>query len=144
MRYLVGQVAAGRTAGTIFHDPPAAPGSVQDALTRVRVASLDLAPMAAAEALRVLGRTAPCVFNRSPEDDPVLWVLPGEGRATAKLNGVLLTLDLAGENRFAAEGLEMTVTPLGAEADWRGDADLVSALAQGPTVGYRGFWTCDA
>ena len=38
----------------------------------------------------------------------------------------------------------MTVTPLGAEADWRGDADLVFALAQGPTVGYRGFWTCDA
>lgn len=74
----------------------------------------------------------------------MLWVRSEEGRAAAKPNGVLLTLDLAGENRFAAEGLEMILTPLGEKADWRGDADLVFALEQGLTVGYRGFWTCDA
>lgn len=48
---------------TIFHDPPAAPGNVREALSRVRVASLDLAPVAEAETLRVPGRTAPCAFN---------------------------------------------------------------------------------
>lgn len=74
----------------------------------------------------------------------MLGGLPGGGRAAAKLNGVLLTLDPAGENRFAAEGLEMTVTLLGKAADWRGDADLVFALEQALTAGCRGFWTCGA
>lgn len=144
MRYLVAQLAAGATVETIHRDPPAAPGSVADALARVQVATLDLAPMAEAEALRVLGAPAPCAFNRSREDDPVLWVRPEAGRAAAKLNGVLLTFDLAGADRFAAEGLDITLIPLGEDADWRGDADLVFALDRGPTVGYRGFWRCGA
>jgi hypothetical protein len=37
----------------------------------------------------------------------------------------------------------VSVRPLGDDADWRSNADLVFRLVeQGFTVGYRGFWTC--
>ncbi|MBB4022471.1 MULTISPECIES: hypothetical protein [Actibacterium] len=45
---------------------------------------------------------------------------------------------------FTALGVTMTVRPLGDEADWRSDAELVFELDQGPTVGYRGFYGCQA
>ncbi|GGL67368.1 hypothetical protein [Wenxinia marina] len=59
------------------------------------------------------------------------------------LNGVLVPLEGQGDLAFAADGVSMTVTPLGADADWRSDAELVFALQDVPTVGYRGFWSCD-
>ena len=64
-----------------------------------------------------------------------------------KLNGVLVPLE-AGEETgagvaFTAPGVTMTVRPLGDDADWRSDAELVFALEQGLTVGYRGFWACE-
>jgi hypothetical protein len=41
-------------------------------------------------------------------------------------------------------GTTITVRPLGDEADWRSDAELVFELDQGLTVGYRGFYGCEA
>lgn len=58
--------------------------------------------------------------------------------------GVIVPLDRTDETTFAAEGAAVRVRPLGAEADWRSDAELVFALDAGPTVGYRGFWSCAA
>ena len=146
MRYLIAQASDGNPVESIYRDPPAEPGSVVDALSRTLVSTLDLAPMPQAEAYRVLGTSAPCTFNRSPETDPVLWAREG-GDAAIKLNGVLVALGSEsgtpdGAAVFAAPGTRVTVRPLGDEADWRQNAELVFELDAGLRVGYRGFYGC--
>ena len=103
----------------------------------------------AREADRVLDASAACTFNRSPETDPILWAGRDGGAAAVKLNGVLVTLDPAealqdGAARFAAPGTAITVRPLGDDADWRQNAELIFELDRGLRVGYRGFSTCGA
>ena len=148
MRYLIADVSAGNVAETIFRDPPAEPGSVQDALDNTLISSLDPAPMPAAEADRLLTAGQRCRFNRSPETDPILWASADGAMAAMKLNGVLIGLNGSGseendERRFEAEGATVRVALLTEdEADWRQNAELVFSLEQGLTVGYRGFWKC--
>jgi Domain of unknown function (DUF305) len=148
MRYLIAEVSAGNVVESIYQDPPAEPGSVEDALSNTLVSGLDLAPMPAAEAERVLETAARCTFNRSPESDPILWASEG-GAAAMKLNGVLVALESEsgpqeGATTFSAPGTTVTVQPLGDEADWRQNADLVFELDEGLSVGYRGFYGCEA
>ena len=148
MRYLIADVSGGNVVESIYQDPPAEPGSVQDALSNTLVSQLDLAPMPEAEADRVLGAPAPCTFNRSPETDPVLWSTEG-GAAAMKLNGVLIALEAEGGSQegattFSAPGTTVAVRPLGDEADWRQNAELVFELEEGLSVGYRGFYGCAA
>ena len=148
MRYLIADVSAGNVAETIFRDPPAEPGSVQDALDNTLISSLDPAPMPAAEADRLLTAGQRCRFNRSPETDPILWASADGAMAAMKLNGVLIGLNGSGseendERRFEAEGAAVRVALLREdEADWRQNAELVFSLEQGLAVGYRGFWRC--
>lgn len=148
MRYLIADVSGGNVVESIYQDPPAEPGSVEDALSNTLVSTLDLAPMPEAEADRVLGASAPCTFNRSPETDPVLWSTE-VGAAAMKLNGVLIALEAEsgpqeGSTTFSAPGTTVTVRPLGDEADWRQNAELIFELEEGLSVGYRGFYGCAA
>ena len=148
MRYLIDEVSDGNIVESIYQDPPAEVGTVEDALNNTLISTLDPSPMPQAEADRLLEPGPRCTFNRSPEDHPVLWVSQDNRAAAMKLNGVLVPLEAAGESDrggavFAAAGSTVTVRPLGEEADWRSDAELVFTLAQGLTVGYRGFWACD-
>ena len=79
---------------------------------------------------------------RERGEDPILWTSPEGG--LMRLNGVIVPLErLGGGDRTAwgAPGVTMTVSEV-ADADWRGDAELVFALEQGLTVGYRGFYSC--
>lgn len=148
MRYLIADVSAGIVVESIYRDPPAEPGSIEDALSNPLISQLDLAPMPPAEAGRVLGANASCTFNRSPEADPILWL--GEGGAAAmKLNGVLVALETTGDPQegaatFSAPGTTVTVSPLSEEADWRQNAELLFELDRGLSVGYRGFYRCEA
>ncbi|MGK7297244.1 MAG: hypothetical protein ACNS61_15700, partial [Candidatus Wenzhouxiangella sp. M2_3B_020] len=132
---------------SIYEDPPAVVGTVEDALRNTLVSTLDPSGMPEAEADQILGDGPRCAFYRSPEDHPVLWASEESGTAAMKLNGVLVPLEAAGEAgdavRFTASGATMTVEPLDEDADWRSDAELVFALERGLSVGYRGFWTCD-
>ncbi|WP_299843127.1 DUF305 domain-containing protein [uncultured Jannaschia sp.] len=149
MRYLIADVAGGNVAESIYQDPPAEPGTVEDALANTLISTLDLAPIPEAEADRVLEAGGRCTFNRSPETDPVLWADQEGGSAAMKLNGILVVLEEAGEAaaggvEFSAPGTTITVRPLGDEADWRADAELVFELDQGFSVGYRGFYGCEA
>jgi hypothetical protein len=148
MRYLIAEVSAGNVVESIYRDPPAEPGSVEDALSNTLISQLDLAPMHPAEAGRVLGASGSCTFSRSPETDPILWLSEG-GAAAMKLNGVLVTLQATGDPQeggvmFSAPGTTVTVSPLGEDADWRQNAELLFELDQGLSVGYRGFYGCDA
>ncbi|MEQ8444289.1 MAG: DUF305 domain-containing protein [Pelagibacterium sp.] len=149
MRYLIADVSAGNVVENIFKDPPAEPGTVEDALSNTLISTLDPAPMPEAEADRVLDAEARCTFNRSPESEPILWAGQNGGAAAMKLNGVLVPLEAAGDPQagnaeFSAPGTTITVRPLGDEADWRADAELVFELDQGLTIGYRGFYACGA
>ncbi|MCE6967379.1 DUF305 domain-containing protein [Cereibacter sphaeroides] len=145
MGYLVGEIGAGRAVDSVYEDPPARVGDVAAALSTVRRAALDPAPVPASEADRILPPADRCAFHRSRESDPILWVGP-QGGAAMKLNGILVALEGPPPGNtpadYAAEGVTMTLRPLGESADWRGDADLIFALEGGPTVGYRGFWRC--
>ena len=148
MRYLISDVSAGNVAESVYQDPPAEPGGVEDALSNTLVSTLDLSPLPAAEADRVLGASGSCAFNRSPETDPILWTSDG-GAAAIKLNGVLIALEAAGETAeggaaFSAPGALVTVRPLGDEATWRQNAELVFDLDEGLHVGYGGFYSCEA
>jgi hypothetical protein len=148
MRYLIADVSAGNAVEEVYEDPPAEIGTVQAALGNTLLAALDPAPVTDAEAGRVLEAGPRCRFNRSPESDPILLSAAEGGEAVTKLNGVIIPLEggaspEAGGSAFGADGLTMTVRSLGDDADWRSDAELVFTLAEGPSVGYRGFLSCD-
>lgn len=147
MRYLIAQVSQGNVVGNIYRDPPAEVGTIADALNNTLIATLDPAPMPQAEADQILDPGPSCAFYRSPEDHPVLWTQQDGGAGAMKLNGVLVPLQAApaadtGGIRLEAPGSTVTVRPLGDDADWRADAEMVFTLEQGLTVGYHGFWNC--
>jgi hypothetical protein len=142
MRYLVAALAEGRTVESIYDDPPAEVGSVADALAMTLVSRLDLSPMTAAEADRLVPASSRCTFSRSAEGEPVLWTAEDGEDAAIKLNGVLIGLSRQAELAYAAQGAAVELRLLGDEADWRSDAELVFRLDSGLVVGYRGFWRC--
>jgi hypothetical protein len=147
-RYLIQQVSSGNVVESIYKDPPAEPGSVDDALSRALISRLDLAPMARAEADQVLQASERCTFAWSSASDPILWTAREGSEAVIKLNGVLVSLTAAGEVEaggmaFSAPGTRVSVRSLGDEADWRENAQLVFELDQGLTVGYGGQYVCE-
>jgi hypothetical protein len=83
---------------------------------------------AEAEADRLLDRQDRCVLNRSPGSDPILWTAVEGGQTATKLNGVLVSRDGNGDGVFASGEAAVSVRPLGAEADWRSNADLATTL----------------
>ncbi|WP_127524628.1 DUF305 domain-containing protein [Mesorhizobium sp. Z1-4] len=146
MRYLIANVAGGNITDSVYEDQAAQPGSVEDALANTLIAELDPAPLSASEAGAVLKTEPVCTFNTSPETDPILWIT-ADGAAAMKFNGVLLGLETEndpqpGSVALSTTGAAVTVRPLGDEADWRQDSELVFQLDQGLTVGYRGFYGC--
>ncbi|MEQ3750040.1 MAG: DUF305 domain-containing protein [Celeribacter sp.] len=147
MRYMIADIERGNLVAEAYEDPPAQAGSIEDALSNTLISTMDLAPIPADEA-GALAQGATCRFNRSPEDDPVLWTRADGGDAMVKMNGVLVSMDgqgaSGGETEFATDGATARVRALGDDADWRADAELVFTLQAGMTVGYRGFYSCDA
>ena len=147
MRYMIADIERGNVAAETYEDPPASEGSIEDALSNTLISTMDLAPMPAEEAGAV-AQGESCRFNRSPEDDPVLWASADGSDAMIKMNGVLVSMDgqsaSGGEAEFSTDGAVARVRSLGDDADWRANAELVFTLDAGLTVGYRGFYNCDA
>lgn len=144
MRHLIARVTQDGTVAEVYRDPPAEAGTIRDALDSTPVSALHPAPLTSAEARRVVGGVGRCMFTFSRGADPVLWATAAGDLGAIKLNGVLVALDGAGDGRFATAGASVQVQPLGEGGGWRPDADLVFRLDRGPTVGYRGYWTCTA
>lgn len=146
MRYLIAEVSDGNTVDSIYQDPPAEVGTVEDALGQALVSTLDPSPMPKAEADEILAAGSRCVFHRSPETDPIFWAAQDGADGAMKLNGVLVPLEVQDRTEtgvvYGAPGVSVAVRPLGEEADWRSDAELVFTLDQGLKVGYRGFYGC--
>lgn len=145
MQYLIAETADDRYVERIYEDPPATVGSIENALDNTLIATLDPAPLPAAEARQVLEAGPRCRFNRSPETDPILWTFADGASGAMKLNGVIIPLEGTVEGRsFTAPGVTMTVRPLGNNGNWRANAELVFALDAGLIVGYRGFHSCES
>ena len=144
MAFLIAHVSEGEVLDSAYRDPPAQVGTLQDALSSVRLASLDLESLTVAEARRAGVVAARCVFRQSRTGDPVLWI--GEdGAAAARLNGTILALAPSGGMSFGAQGITMSLDILPVDhADWRGNAELVFRLRAGHMVGYRGHSDCEA
>ena len=138
MRYLIADIEENGPASAVYEDPAARPGTVEDALNTTLLAELDPAPLTRDEAAQIIAPE--CGFARTAEADPILWLAEG-GAAAMKLNGVLITLEAQEDGRFAAPGVRLRLREL-PDPGWRSDAELVFALENGPTVGYRGFDRC--
>jgi hypothetical protein len=163
MRYLIADISGDEDAvppETFDGDEAAEVASVEAALDAPVIASLDPAPLNEAEAGQVLEPGPGCLFKRTAESDPILAIRApedgGAARGVMKLSGKLVPLqseaggDLAAGATMTAEGVRMAVRPLRDDETLlgdgfeRADAELVFQLDQGLTVGYRGFYSCDA
>ncbi|MGX9857627.1 DUF305 domain-containing protein (plasmid) [Limimaricola variabilis] len=139
-------------------EAPAQEGTVEEALSSVQLAGLEVAGLTPEEIETALGSNATCEFRRTNEGEPVLAIAGESG--TIKLSGVLIPLvagaPAAAETlddgaRFAAEGVDISVMP-DPGADWtdtddslrRAEAEMTFHLEQGLRVGYRGFLDCIA
>ncbi len=161
MRHLIADIEANGIAA----DPalgefgaPAEEGTVEEALSSVQLAGLDVAGMTPEEIETALESEATCEFRRTNEGEPVL-AMAGESGAI-KLSGVLIPLSAGGPiavdtledgARFAAEGVDVSVMP-DPGADWtdtddslrRAEGEMTFHLEQGLRVVYRGFLDCAA
>ena len=165
MRYLIADLEGDEDAvhPEIFEgDKTAETGTVDQALDQTLIATLDPAPLKAAEAEQVLAPGPGCEFARTAETDPILVIRaadgPGPTRGVMKLNGKLVALQgqeaatgpeaLAGGVTMTAAGVRMSVRRSAEEGGVvgstlkRSNAELVFELDQGLTVGYRGFYRC--
>lgn len=141
MRYLIADIDAAGETDQIYQDPPPRLGTLEEALNNTLIATLDPSPVAL-EALPEEAETGAltCGFRRVETEDPIF--LTGAGGALTQLNGVILTLEAQDERVYGASGITMTLHEV-PDADWRGDTELIFALEDGLTVGYRGFYDCD-
>jgi hypothetical protein len=144
MRYLVADIDASGETDEIYEDPPAEVGTLEEALNSTLIATLDPSPLALSDLPeRAETGALDCGFRRVEGEDPVLWT--NDEGALMNLNGVIVPLEREEADRgrvWSAPGVTMTVRQI-EEAGWRGGAELVFALGQGLTVGYRGFYDCD-
>lgn len=166
MRYLVRHLTAQQSAmqPEIMKEEPAKVVPVSEALSHAVIPKLDPEPMKAAEIDNVVGTGPGCEFRYTATGKPILVArAPAGGTGAAegvtKLNGELIALRaskaagfeglLAGPT-MVAEGIQMAVQhvpdeePASKNGKRYWEADLVFKLEQGLTVGYGGYYFCDA
>ena len=159
MRYLIADIEENGVATNPAlgeSEAPAKEGSVEEALSSVKLAGVDVAGLKPEEIERALGGAATCEFRRASEGEPVL-AMANEG-GVIKISGVLIPLNssspveidtLDNGLRLSAEDIDISVTP-DPTADWtdadgdlrRSEAEMTFNLQQGLRVGYRGFLDC--
>lgn len=129
-----------------------------EAVTRAAVSRADPETLTGADIAKVLTRGPGCRFAYSRNSSPIVVLRAAEGpqpgAGVMKLHGALVQLrpgsdasfnTLKAGARLTAEGLDITIAPLGdAAADQPvRKAELKFRLKQGLEVGYRGFYACD-
>jgi len=143
MRYLIADIEASGETDEIYEDSPAEVGTLEAALNSTLIATLDPSPLALTDLPeRAETGALECGFRRVEGEDPVLWT--NDEGALMNLNGVIVPLqrqEAETGRAWGTPGVTMTVREV-EQADWRGGAELIFALEQGLTVGYRGFYDC--
>ena len=140
MKYLIAHPEEGSEPIPARSGGEVAPvATVDEALSEVRVETLDAEAMSVDEIGGVLDGEADCRFLRTL-DSPAVLATDGSGAAVMKVNGRLVELQGDAEAGFTAEGVDLQVTRV--EGATEEAADLVMTLDAGLTVGYRGFYEC--
>ena len=162
MRYLVavleGDIDAPVPSSMQQQDEPATPGpvSVDEALARPVIATLDAQDLSEREIETALGGAPGFRFLRTTRSDPILATAGDSAeRGVIKLSGQTIALtraDAAAAGPLPSEGIVMQTEGLtleivpegtaGETADAR-VADMRFVLDEGLTVGYRGTWACN-
>ncbi|MEE4119814.1 MAG: DUF305 domain-containing protein [Paracoccaceae bacterium] len=161
MRYLVavleGEVDAPVPPSMRQKKDPATSGpvSVDEALARPVIATLDAQDLTETEIEAALGGAAGCRFVRTTRSDPILATADDAAeRGVIKLSGqtIALTRTESADAPFTGEGIVMQadgvtieIVPETAPRETAGPttADMRFVLDEGLTVGYRGTWACD-
>lgn len=153
MRYLISDIEAGGDAEKEKSEEPKLV-SLQEALSTANRPVLDPAFLTEKDLATLYPEGPACTFIYTETSRPVL-AIGRDGTALVKVSGDLVQLEAEAAESIAtgatlrADGLAMQVSaPNGQDAlDASGDlaeADLTFALQDGPTAGYRGFYTCAA
>ena len=140
MKYLIAHPEEGSEPIPARSGGEVAPvATVDEALSEVRVETLDAEAMSVDEIGGVLDGEADCRFLRTL-DSPAVLATDGSGAAVMKVNGRLVELKGDAEAGFTAEGVDLQLTRV--EGATQAAADLVMTLDAGLTVGYRGYYQC--
>lgn len=136
--------------------------SAQEAITSAAIPEIDPETMEQAEFQKVVGEVPYCAFRYTAESPPILVASnTGQGGVTAvtKIHGRLVKLtgdsnpnygNLKGGLVFTDDVLKMRVVPVeeselaSAEPGQQVVAELHFSLEQGLTVGYLGWYECQA
>ena len=114
------------------------------ALDNVATALVKPETMSAADLAAIGGLAGKCVIRLTEVAHPSFVYRSGEA-GTLKLNGKLISLPAAGENRFADSDLSVLLRPNGEEGD--GGLEGMDMILVPPgakdELGYSGFVDCD-
>ncbi len=133
---------------TIYQDPPSESCTVDEAPGRALISTLDLTPMPEIEAEQLLDPGSRCVFNCGPETDPIPLGRggrrPGRHEAQRRFLAAARRTSRSGRPRVYRAGRHND-----RPAARRGGGLAVGHRTglrprSGLTVGYRGFWACEA
>ena len=149
MRWLIDDIASNGEQTTFplgEAEEPAQIAALDEALASPVIAAVDLAPLTSEDVALAVTAGETCAFRRGTNTDPVL-VVGADGSAAIKISGQLVQLTSEASPTVngtvsLTDGLRITVTP----NDTAGEATLLFDLATTPslTVGYDGYWACDA
>ncbi|MFJ1292620.1 DUF6692 family protein [Paracoccus yeei] len=138
MRFLIADIGENGKQQAVYEDPAAQPGSMAEALSAAARARLDPGQMTPEEVAQLVP-TAVCAFRQTESAPPIF--VSDRDTGGIKLNNVLVTFEAASNAVWSADGTTVTLSP-DADPGVRATANLVFAMQDGPTVGYRGFWSC--
>lgn len=127
-------------------DPAPAPAPIMGAAAALEnVATEIIKPetMSTVDIAALGGLTGRCAMRLTEVAHPSFLYRAGE-RGTIKLNGKLIVLPAAGENRFAGDGLSVTLRPNGDEGDagLEGMNMIILLPDAKDELGYSGFVDC--
>ena len=156
MRYLIADIGESGDAANSAPSVPAEIVTLDRALSTAEIATLDPQFMGEEEIGRLFATGPKCVFRYTEDSRAVLAIGEADGAAAGlvKISGDLVRLSASGASEaastFASEDLTIRLQTLdGAElaADrgaGRVDADMLLALDDGLSAGYRGYLDCRA
>ena len=154
MRYLIADIGASGDEERSLPSKPAAITSLDRALSSTEIATLDPQFMNDEEIGQLFSDGPECVFRYTEDSPPVLAVGAADGAAAGliKISGDLVRVSAndasATARAFASAGLTLELRavdhaalPSGSEAG-RVDADMLLALDEVLSAGYRGYFDC--
>lgn len=159
MRYLIAKLDEPFEGQGPGESDPFSIGTLEEAMTAAETANVDPEFITERTIAELFPKGAACVFTYTQNSPAVLAVGDPDGvtLALVKISGNLVRLDTQNDSAslsgprlsLALEGISISLerpdeADLSPQPGERQAADLVMELEEGPTVGYRGYYSCRA